>query len=367
MIELAEVFRQHGAAYRKKYASRMLPSHLRAMSDIENCRTEAMGGHVYRCPECGRRGYSYHSCKNRHCPKCQGRSAQAWLEKQDVLRLPVPYFMLTFTLPEALRGIARRNQKIIYHLLFRASSAAVQQLAEDPRFVGGQVGLIGVLHTWARNLTYHPHIHYLVPGGGLSSDRSNWLTSRKDFFLPVKALSILYRARFRSELQKTDLYEGVPGSAWAIDWVVHCLPVGNGLAALKYLAPYIFRVALNNRRILKMASGMVTFSYKDSKSGKTSFTMLRAEEFIRRFLQHVLPKGFMKVRYYGLFSPGKRQLLAIVRRLLGAILDEKPFAEKSSPDQLVLHCPTCGCAMYYLQALRPRSRPPPHEWLLEAA
>jgi hypothetical protein len=367
VIELAEVFRQHGPAYRKKFASRMLPSHLRAMSDIENCRTEAMGGHVYQCPECGRKGYSYHSCKNRHCPKCQGRSAQAWLEKQDVLRLPVPYFMLTFTLPDALREIARRNQKTSYNLLFRASSAAAQQLAEDPRFVGGQIGLIGVLHTWARNLTYHPHIHYLVPGGGLSPDRSSWLTSRKDFLLPVKALSLIYRARFRSELQKTNLFEEVPGTAWTTDWVVHCLPVGNGLAALKYLAPYIFRVALNNRRILKMASGMITFSYKDSKSGETRFSLLQVDEFIRRFLQHVLPKGFVKVRYYGIFSSGNRKLLAAVRKMLGVLSKDKCLTENTKKNELDLRCPSCGCSMHYLQTLRPRSHPPPPELLLEAA
>jgi hypothetical protein len=275
--------------------------------------------------------------------------------------------MLTFTLPDELREIARRNQKTIYHLLFRASAGSAQQLAEDPRFVGGQIGMIGVLHTWARKLTYHPHVHYLVPGGGLASDRLVWLDSRKDFFVPVKALSILFRARFRDELQKTDLFEQVPRTAWTTDWVVHCLPVGNGLAALKYLAPYIFRVALNNRRILKMASGMVTFSYKDSKSGETRFSLLRAEEFIRRFLQHVLPKGFVKVRYYGFFSPGKRKLLATVRQILGVLSEEKLLVENSSQDELDLRCPSCGCAMHYLQTLQPRSRPPPHEWLLEAA
>jgi hypothetical protein len=367
VIELAEIFRQHGPAYKEKYSSHMLPSHLRAMSDIESCRTEVLGGHVYQCPECERKGYSYHSCKNRHCPKCQGKSAQEWLEKQDSLRLPVPYFMLTFTLPDEVREITRRNQKTMYHLLFRASAASAQQLAEDPRFVGGQIGLIGVLHTWARNLTYHPHVHYLVPGGGLAPDKSTWLESRKDFLLPVKALSILFRARFRYELQKTELYKEVPKKTWTTDWVVHCLPVGNGLAALKYLAPYIFRVALNNRRIMKMASGMVTFRYKDSKSGETRFGLLRAEEFIRRFLQHVLPRGFVKVRYYGFFSPGNRKLLVTIRQMLGVLVADMSLVENSSQDEFDLQCPTCGCAMHYLQTLQPRSRPPPQELLLEAA
>jgi len=243
VIELAEIFRRHGPAYRVKFGPRMMPSHRRAMRDIERCRTEALGGHVYLCPHCERKRYSYHSCKNRHCPKCQQNAAQGWLERQQELRLPVPYFLLTFTLPEGLRRIARRNQKTIYNLIFRASAAATQHLAQDPRFVGGRIGMIGVLHTWTRDLNYHPHVHYLVPGGGLAENGEGWLPSRKSFFLPVKPLSILFRAKFRDALQKTDLFEEVPAEVWTQDWVAHCQPVGNGVAALKYLAPYIFRVA----------------------------------------------------------------------------------------------------------------------------
>ena len=367
MIELAEIFRRHGAAYRAKYGSRMLPSHRRAMGDIESCRTEALGGHVYLCPECEQKQYSYHSCKNRHCPKCQGDAAQGWLERQEKLRLPVPHFLLTFTLPSGLRRIVRRNQKTLYSLLFRASASAAQHLAQDPRFVGGRIGMIGVLHTWTRDLNYHPHVHYLVPGGGVAENGKGWLPSRKSFFLPVKALSIIFRAKFRDVLQKTDLFEEVPAEVWTQDWVVHCQPVGNGVAALKYLAPYIFRVALSNRRLHKLAGDRITFSYRKSGCEDTRLRTLGAQEFIRRFLQHVLPKGFVKVRYYGFFSSGTRGLLAKIRLLLGKLRLTRRTHQQAGSNQLERRCPTCGSVMRWLQSLQPRVRPPPVWWSLEAA
>jgi hypothetical protein len=366
VIELAEIFRRYGPAYREKYGDRMLPSHLRAMRDIESCRTEELGGHVFRCPHCERKLYSYHSCKNRHCPKCQGEAAQEWLDRQQELKLPVPYFLLTFTLPEGLRRVARRNQKRIYNLLFRASAAATQQLAQDRRFVGGRIGMIGVLHTWARNLTYHPHVHYLVPGGGLAEDGESWIQSRKSFFLPVKPLSILYRAKFRDALRGTDLFEEVPSQVWVQDWVVHCQAVGNGVAALKYLAPYIFRVALSNRRLHRLTGDQVTFSYRDSGIGDTRFRTLDTEEFIRRFLQHVLPKGFVKVRYYGIFSPGKRRLLAAIRRLLGRLHEKILSRDQVKRDRREMKCPACGKEMRWLQSLQPRVRPPLTRLVFEA-
>jgi hypothetical protein len=336
------------------------------MRDIESCRTEELGGHVFGCPHCERKQYSYHSCKNRHCPKCQGEEAQGWLDRQQELRLPAPYFLLTFTLPEGLRGIARRNQNAIYNLLFRASAAATQQLAGDPRFVGGRIGMIGVLHTWTRDLSYHPHVHYLVPGGGLTEEGESWLPSRKSFFLPVKPLSILFRAKFRDALQGMDLFKEVPSEVWIQDWVVHCQPVGSGVAALKYLAPYIFRVALSNRRLHKFTDDQVTFSYKDPSSGDTRFRTLSVEEFIRRFLQHVLPKGFVKVRYYGFFSSGKRCLLNMIRRLLGKFSADKASQEQTKRNKSDLRCPACGCVMQWLQSLQPRVRPPPTRLVLEA-
>ena len=224
---------------------------------------------------------------------------------------------------------------------------------------------MGVLHTWGRNLSYHPHVHYLVPGGGLSEDKEVWRSSRKSFFLPVKPLSILFRAKFRDALQKTDWFDQVPKQVWSQDWVVHCQPVGNGVAALKYLTPYIFRVAITNRRILTFDEGKVIFAYKDSKSGETRTCTLRVEEFIRRFLQHVLPKGFVKVRYYGFFSSGKRKVLARIRRLLGKFhgLESQERSIRSRPD---LCCPKCGSLMRWLQHLQPQSRPPPHTQMLGA-
>jgi hypothetical protein len=248
----------------------------------------------------------------------------------------------------------------LYNLLFRTSAEATQELARDPRFVGGQIGLIGVLHTWARNLTYHPHVHYLVPAGGLSADGQTWLPSREDFLVPVKPLSIIFRAKFRDALQKTDLFDSVPAEAWTQDWVVHCQAVGSGVAALKYLAPYIFRVAISNHRICKLAHDRVSFCYQDAGTGATRTCTLSAEEFIRRFLQHVLPKGFVKVRYYGFFSHGKRRLLATIRLLLGLSGETKsPDDQQANAMSPVLRCPTCGQEMRWIQTIRPNGRCPP--------
>ncbi len=315
-VELADIFRSYGPAYRQKYANQLLPSHRKAMRAVELCRTEALGGQVYTCPQCDQVQYSYHSCRNRHCPKCQNDKAQAWLAAQQDLLLSVPYFMLTFTLPAALCEVVRSNQKLLYSLLFRISAAATQQLAKDPLFIGGQPGLVGMLHTWGRNLAYHPHIHYLVPAGGLAADQQTWLPARKNFLLPVKALSKIFRGMFRQALQKTIFFTQIPPKVWQQDWVVHCKPVGNGSTALKYLAPYVFRVAISNRRLVKLENNQVTFRYRATDTGQLKLCTLSAEEFIRRFLQHVLPKGFVKVRYFGFFAPGCRKRLTALRQRL---------------------------------------------------
>jgi len=361
VIELAEIFRQHGPAYRDKFKGRIPASHLKAMAAIEQCRTEALGGHVYTCDDCAQTRYSYHSCKNRHCPKCQNQAGQQWLQQQQALLLPVPYFMVTFTLPEGLRTLARKNQRQVYDLLFQTSAAALQQLAHAPRFVGGQLGFLGVLQTWTRDLRYHPHVHYLVPAGGLSADGQSWLRAHNAFFVHVKPLSRLFRAKFRAALAKTDLLNQLPPATWRQEWVVHCQPVGSGQAALKYLAPYIFRVALSNNRILKLQDGQVTFRYRETASRKSKSCTLPAEEFIRRFLQHILPKGFQKVRYYGFFSPGQRHRLHQARPLLGpAILPEPTnltqVQSHSAPpsDPPLIPCPTCGRPMRRTQTLRPQ-------------
>ena len=367
MLELAEVFRRHGAAYRDKFGERMLPSHRRAMRDIEDCRTERLGGQVYICRDCDEVRYSYHSCKNRHCPKCQHEAGERWLERQQRLRLPVPYFLLTFTLPEQLREAARRHQRTVYDLVFRASAAAVQQLARDRRFVGGQIGMVGVLQTWARDLGYHPHVHYLVAGGGLAEDGRTWVAAREDFFLPVKALSILFRAKFRDALNRAEWLSQVPEEVWQRDWVVHCQPVGDGQAALKYLAPYIFRVALSNGRLRRLADGRVTFAFRDSASGAEQACTLEAEEFIRRFLQHVLPKGLVKVRYYGLFSGKKRLLLARIRGILGGARLPAWASSAGRSEPAGLRCPRCGEEMRRVERLEPRGPPPLREGIRWAA
>jgi len=359
VVELAAVFRRHGPQYRAKFGAQMPPSHRQAMRAIEHCRTPALGGHLYTCPDCGKTLYQYHSCRNRHCPKCQNDKAQQWLAQQQAMLLPVPYFMLTFTLPGALRTLARRQQRLLYHLLFRAAAAAIQLLARDPRFLGGHVGLIGVLHTWGRNLSYHPHLHFLAPAGALAADGHSWRPARKDFLLPVKALSKIFRAKFRDALRREPCFADIPAAVWEQEWVVHCQPVGTGLPALKYLAPYIFRVALSNNRLVRVTDDQVTFRYRTSDTGRTQLCTLGAEEFIHRFLQHVLPKGFVKVRYFGFLGPGCRPQLAALRQQLGcsparqtppalAPDSEAPRTEQSpavTPPQQVVRCPACGQTM----------------------
>ena len=368
-LELADIFRQYGSAYRQKYADRILPSHRQAMLAIERCRSESLGGQVYACPSCGETRYSYHSCRNRHCPKCQHERTETWLDLQRELLLSVPYFMLTFTLPEELRSLARQNQKLFYHLLFQASAEATQQLAKDPRYVGGQIGLVGVLHTWTRNLAYHPHVHYLAPGGGLQENR--WISSRADFFLPVKALSKLFRAHFQHLLRKSPLFAKISRKVWSQDWVVHCLPVGDGRAALKYLAPYIHRVALSNRRLVEivhrggMETSQVTFQYRTSDIGQLKRCTLSVEHFIQRFLQHVLPKGFVKIRYFGFLAPNRRTTLSLAQNLLSTeptlpATDSQIETSASTPVSPNLLCPACGKPMQLLRSLAPSVCVAPH-------
>jgi hypothetical protein len=365
MSTLADIIHQYGAAYLEKYGKQMLPSHKRALWDIAQCQTAELGGHAYHCDACNEAHYQYHSCKNRHCPQCQHNQGQQWLAKQQASLLPAPYFMVTFTIPSVLHEVARRHQKVVYNILFRTSAAALQDLAWDPHYVGGKIGMVGVLHTWGRKLNYHPHVHYLVPAGGLSADGEQWVSTRHNFLVPVRALSILFRAKFRDALKETDLFDQIPTQIWQKDWVVHCKQVGRGEGALKYLAPYIFRVAISNRRILKVADGKVTFRYRESDTGKWCTCTLTAEEFLRRFLQHVLPKGFVKVRYYGLFSPGLRYWLEVIRLWLDTSEQEEtsadePYDEGDAADlQCQVLCPICGQVMRWVQKLRPKSRCPP--------
>jgi len=358
MLEVADIFRLHGPDYRAQFGNQMLPSHRRAMQDIETCRTASLGGQLYYCPQCDEQRYSYHSCKNRHCPKCQNDQADDWLKEQQSLLLPIAHFLVTFTLPAELRALARSNQKTTYNLLFRASAAALLHLAQDPRFVGARLGMVGVLHTWTRQLLYHPHVHYIVTGGGLTDD-GRWRSSRPDFLLPVKALSAIFRAKFRDELKKTDLFALVAAGVWRKHWVVHSEPVGSGAQAFQYLAPYIFRVAISNNRLRKLEQGQVTFSYKESATDQIKRCTVTAQEFIRRFLQHVLPPRFIKVRYYGLLSPAQRPRLLKARQLLAATTS-KPNSKDVKPTapQELLLCPHCHRPLTLLGQLAPRGRAP---------
>lgn len=275
--------------------------------------------------------------------------------------LPVPYYLLTFTLPAALRSLARSHQKLVYNLLFRASAAATQKLAQNPRFLGGAVGMIGVLHTWGRTLSYHPHVHYLVPAGAW--DELLWRYGRsRRFLLPVRALSKLFRATFRDALKKSDCFQQVPTAVWSQDWVVHCQPVGRGRRALRYLAPFIFRVALSNRRLVAMTDESVTFRYRPSGLREWRLCTVSAVEFLRRFLQHVLPKGFVKVRHYGFFSPGQRQVLRQIAAWFTPAQAAKPppaklpAATKTPLPDTRARCPHCGQPLHLTRRLPRRSQ-----------
>lgn len=360
MPELADIFRLHGPRYLVTYREKILPSHRRAIQDISSCRTEAFGGHLYRCPACRQDHYRYHSCKNRHCPKCQNDQVDRWIDRQQHALLPVTYFMATFTLPAGLRRLARHKQRLIYHFLFQASQYALQKLAADPARLGGSLGMVGVLHTWTRDLRYHPHIHYLIPGGALSRKQS-WHPADPDFLLPEKPLALIFRGKLRDLLKKAGLLDHVPSHIWRQGWVVDVIPVGSGELAVKYLAAYVFRVAISNRNIIAFDESSVTFRYRDSKTREFRITTLPAERFMARFLQHILPRGFQKVRTYGFLHPKQRHILAIVKEQLQA--DGKPVRLHPSPQSIhqkpvQVLCPHCGAPMIPVAHLHRKRGPP---------
>jgi hypothetical protein len=361
MTTLGDIFRRYRPAYCARFGRTLSASQKQAMHAIAQCRTEALGGHVSTCPSCQTTRYSYHSCRNRHCPTCQQEATQAWLAEQQALLLPVPYFLVTFSLPSELRAIAGQQPQTIYPLLFRTSATALQQLAQDPRFLGGQIGMLGVLQTWTRDLRYHPHVHYLLPALALTPDGKRWLVGKQDFLLPVKPLGELFRAKFRVGLRQAPWAGQVNARAWAKPWVVDCRPVGDGASALKYLAPYIFRIALSNNRIERVANETVTFRYTEGQTGAQKRATLPVDVFIGRFLAHVLPKGFVKVRYYGLLSVGKRQLLREVRRVLALRQSAPAPGRAAAPGPLVAilqpdvrRCRSCGQLMQLVQTLPPK-------------
>jgi hypothetical protein len=361
MPTVADVLRRYGGEHLERFGATMPPGHKKVLRAIARCRTGALGTVAYACRSCGRPHVAGRSCGDRHCPTCQRDKARIWLERQLGQLLPCPYFLVTFTLPAELRALALGHQRVVYAALFEASGEALRALAADPKFVGtDRLGFFGVLHTWGRTLDYHPHVHYVVPGGGVSADGARWLPSRPNFLVPVEALSVVFRAKFRDLLDDKGLLDRVDPAVWRRDWVVHSQAAGDGRASLHYLAPYVFRVAIGDHRIVSCDEGRVTFTYRRVGSNRPRKMTLDASEFIRRFLQHVLPAGFQKVRHYGFLSPNSGIALEAVRWLVTIFLGtpfvlnargaERP-ATTSAP-----RCPACGGPMFVL-GFAPAPRP----------
>ena len=361
MIELADIIAKYGGEYLNKFGIPMLPSHKRAIADILACRTESMGGHLHECDACGHQHYSYHSCKNRSCPKCHTSDTKRWVEKREAELLPVRYFHVVFTLPQELRGNMRSNQSKLYSILMQAASEMLMKLALDPKHVGGKLSILSVLHTWTRAMEFHPHVHMLVPAGGLDTD-GYWRTTRKKWLVPVKALSRLFRARFMKLAQKALPEESFPQDVWKKGWVVYCKPpLTNSKKVLRYLGRYVHRIAIVNSRIESIDNGNVTFRYQESATGKQKKMTLTAMEFLRRYLQHVLPQGFHKVRYYGLLSPANRITLKRVQLLLSQRRKTTPDDIKEAPEKSANKhlCPCCSeGTMVVIASLPRKSRSP---------
>jgi hypothetical protein len=359
---LAEVVRRYAGAYLARFGDAVPREHRKVLGAIAACRTGELGHTVYACSSCGHHHRTAQSCGNRHCPTCQHHKSQQWLQDQQQRLLPCPYFLLTFTLPAELRRFVRQNQRLGYGALFAASSSAIKSLTANRKWVGTpQPGFFGVLHTWGRTLAYHPHIHYVVPGGGPNADGSAWMPSRPDFLVPERALSRICRARFRDAMRAAGLLRNINPVVWTQDWVVDIQAVGDGRAALKYLAAYVFRVAIGDPRILCVDDGHVTFSYRKSGSRRWRRMRLEATEFLRRFLQHVLPSGFQKVRHYGYLSPRSRRRFEAVRWLAASHAGQ-PFVLRALPSTAPAqspfrpHCSDCGGELYLVAVLRRRGR-----------
>jgi len=387
-LEVADIFRIHGPAWREAQRTHLSLGQLKVMSAIEQCRSAALGGHVLRCDACEQVQIAYNSCRNRHCPKCQARAARQWLEARQADLLPVEYYHVVFTLPAPIAAIAYTHKAVIYDLLFAVAAETLRTIAADPKHLGAEVGVTLVLHTWGSALTQHPHVHGVVPGGGLSIDGQRWVRCRPGFFLPVRVLSRLFRRRFLEELEQAHragrlqffgedvaLANITAFVQWlapmrACEWVVYAKrPFAGPAAVLAYLSRYTHRVAISNSRLLALDERGVTFRYKDYRSkGKTRYKAmtLTADEFIRRFLLHVLPMGFHRIRHYGLLAnAGRRDHLAQARQLLEVTAAvEAPSCKHASstivPPTFV--CPHCGAAMRVIEAFARRQSirgPPP--------
>jgi hypothetical protein len=367
VLEVAEIIRLHGEAYLRQYGSSLSSVQKRALRDISACRTPLLGGHVYQCGHCQEKIFSYHSCRNRSCPKCHQAQTQRWIDKQRH-RLPAcSYFLVTFTLPADLRPLARTHPKKIYSLMMKAAADALQKLAADPQYLGARVGILAVLHTWTRAMLFHPHVHMLVTAGGLRSDSETWIEPKHPGFLvPVRALSVIFRAKVCAGLKKAGLLSNAPVPVWKKNWVVHSQHAGRGDKVLDYLARYVFRIAISNSRLESIDKGMVRFRYRDNHSQEFRRVTLPGVEFIGRFLQHVLPRGATKVRHYGIFSPSSKSRLARARQLLSQFPSPADPSPSSPKEAVELHsparewptCPLCRIGTLVLIGPLERSRSP---------
>jgi hypothetical protein len=388
MLEVADIFRDHGATWRRANAGHVSLDHLKVMSAIERCRTAALGGHVARCEDCAHTVIAYNSCRNRHCPKCQGAAAREWLAEREAELLPVGYFHVVFTLPSPIADIAYQNKAVIYDLLLRTAAETVLTIAADPKHLGARVGITAVLHTWGSAMTHHPHVHMIVPGGGISLDGERWVSGRARFLLPVQVLSRLFRGRVLQKLRaahKADrlkffgrharlanpkAFAAYLAPLRKIEWYLYLKPpFGGPEAVLAYLSRYTHRVAISNRRLIAFNEQGVTFRYKDYRAdGRARYKRmtLTTDEFIRRFLIHVLPHGFHRIRHYGLLASGNRAAnIAHARQLLAMPSrpkePETPKAALDEPRVLPRPCPCCGGRMIVIETFargcEPKHRP----------
>ncbi len=354
MGAIAEIFKTYAPEYLDRYGDRMPREHRKVMAAIMRCQSGADGYTEYVCEDCGRRHQVPRSCGNRHCPTCQNHKTRGWLTARLNRQLPGHHFFITFTVPAQLRRFVRSHQRAAYDALFKAAAYALKKLAKDPKFIGGDTpGFMGVLHTWGRQIEFHPHIHFVASGGAISKDRMLWHPSRVDFYVPVRALSKIYRAHFREAMREEGLLEEIDPAVWFVDWNVNIKPVATPGATLRYLAPYVFRVAISNSRIVSWGNGTVTFRYYKTGSNRPRTMTITAMEFIRRFLQHVLPRGFMKVRYYGFMSSNS----SVEHDRLSALIElsfefdiELPAREPDPRPRPT--CPNCGGTLVrYLQTI----------------
>jgi hypothetical protein len=362
-LELADIFRIHGPAYLEAFGPALSAGQKKALRDIAICRTAALGGQVEQCDRCGHRTIAYCSCRNRHCPKCQSAARAAWLEQRAAELLPVEYFHVVFTLPQIIAPLALHNQRVVYGMLFRAAAETLLQIAADPQHLGARIGFMAVLHTWGKNLHHHPHLHCVVPGGGIAPDRSRWIACRQQFLLPVKVLSRRFRAKFAHYLrrafdhaqlsfhgqlqplaQKHNFFAGL-NRITQREWVVYAKPpFGGPRQVLKYLARYTHRVAIANQRLVALQDGHVSFRWKDyTHAGQLAVMTLAATEFIRRFLLHVLPRGFVKIRHFG-FLANRGRDVRLCRTLLAMSALNVPDGAVTGQEQLnrLERCPLCN-------------------------